>query len=112
MWTCSPHMNARKIFRHIRHTRSVACRFFPDIKAICAAKSLSVDVLFVKADCDSNSTMSDAIIMKRKCVAFIIMHHLIMKKKEKSKTKKRRYWIKHLYQNKNQVDGIEPIIFG
>jgi hypothetical protein len=40
--------------------------------------------------------MFGTLLMKKKCAAFIIMHHLI-KQKEKS-LKTRRYWIKHLYQ--------------
>lgn len=52
--------------------------------------------------------MSDAVIkMKRKCAAFIVMHHLIKKKIEKTVKKNRRYWIKHLYQDKSQLDGIK-----
>lgn len=51
--------------------------------------------------------MSDAlIIMKRKWAAFLVMHHLIIKKEKEKKIKKmRRYWIKHLYQNRKQLDG-------
>jgi hypothetical protein len=41
--------------------------------------------------------------MKNKCAAFIIMHHLI--KKIEKKLKERHYWIKHLYQTKNQDGG-------
>lgn len=52
--------------------------------------------------------MSDAVIlMKRKCAAFIVMHHLIKKKKEESVKKNRNYWIKHLYQNKDQLGGMK-----
>jgi hypothetical protein len=48
--------------------------------------------------------MSGTLLMKKKCAAFIIMHHLI-KQKEKRSLTTRRFWIKHLYQTKNQDGG-------
>jgi hypothetical protein len=48
--------------------------------------------------------MSGTLLMKKKCTAFIIMHHLI-KQKEKKLKKTRRYSIKRIYQTKNQDGG-------